>query len=467
MSKDDQNNALRQLPAVHTVLAWGEGRRLVGEFGLPLTSEAASLAIALLRREILDNPSSPKNYTADLVCRQMRSYLHSLTQPRLKRVVNATGIILHTNLGRSVLSERAREAILEAAAYYTNLEYDLREGKRGSRYDHVKELLLRLTGAEDALVVNNNAGAVLLVVNTLARGKEVVISRGEMVEIGGSFRIPEVLEMGGVTLREVGTTNRTHYSDYQKALTEQTGMILKVHASNYRIVGFTKSVSRKDLSLLAQKNGLPLVEDLGSGSLIDLSVYGLQNEDTVERTIKEGVDVVTFSGDKLLAGPQAGIIAGKKQYIERMKANPLTRALRIDKLTLAGLEAVLREHLRPDKVLASIPTYRMLQAKQEDLRKLAEKICLEAGPFKTGQSVTVIPSKSQMGGGSVPGQEIPSYAIAVSSEGLRPDQIDAQLRSLPVPVIGYIEKERYLLDMRTLLPGDEEIIKQALVEVLC
>ncbi|MCR4442102.1 MAG: L-seryl-tRNA(Sec) selenium transferase [Peptococcaceae bacterium] len=466
----DEKRLLRQLPAVHAVVDSEDGKALVEEYGHELVVEAANLVLDVWRNKLRQTAGVQPLPDLHKIQSDIREYLSVLNRPRLRRVVNATGIILHTNLGRAVLSQRAQEALSEAAARYTNLEYNLENGKRGSRYDHVEELLVRLTGAESAMVVNNNAGAVLLAVNTLAAGKEVIVSRGELVEIGGSFRIPEVLKLGGVTLREVGTTNRTHFSDYQKALNPQTGLILKVHTSNFRITGFTRSVERRELLELAVGNGIPLVEDLGSGSLLDLSPYGLKDETPVPRVIAEGVDLVTFSGDKLLGGPQAGIAAGKRKYIDQMKANQLARALRVDKFTLAALEATLREYLQPAKVWRNIPIYRMLAASQDELMRKAEEIIeetikgrdLTAGAF----ALQGIPTKSQMGGGSLPGQDIVSFGLALSSAEKSPAEIERFFRSYTVPIIGYLEQDRFILDMRTLLPGDEEIIKQAIKELV-
>jgi len=466
-----EKRLLRQLPAVHTVVDSDEGKALAEKYGRELVVEAVNLVLDLWRNKLRQpggDQSPPPGLPA--VLGETREYLEALNRPRLRKVVNATGIILHTNFGRAVLSQRAREALSEAAACYTNLEYNLQDGKRGSRHDHVAELLVRLTGAESAMVVNNNAGAVLLAVNTLAAGKEVIVSRGELVEIGGSFRIPEVLKMGGVTLREVGTTNRTHLSDYRQAINHDTGLILKVHTSNFRITGFTRSVDRRELRKLAAESGIPLVEDLGSGSLLDLSLYGLKDETPVPRVVAEGVDLVTFSGDKLLGGPQAGIVVGKRKYIELMKANQLARALRVDKCTLAALEATLREYLQPAGAWQNIPVYRMLAVSREELMRKAEEI-IEAtitGQGSNDRPFTVegIATTAQMGGGSLPGQDIVSFGLAIRSTVNSPAEIESFFRNYTVPIIGYLEQDRFILDMRTLLPGDEEIIKQAIGELV-
>lgn len=469
MSNPQLNAVLRQLPAVTAILQSEKGKTLVNRFGHELVAEACDIVLGLWRRKILDNPagfSGGELSSPEEIIDEIGDYLVSLTMPHLRRVINATGIILHTNLGRAVLCKRAQEALQETAAYYTNLEYNLQEGKRGTRYEHVEKLLVRLTGAESALVVNNNAAAFLLAVNTLAAGKKAIVSRGELIEIGGSFRIPEVLKMGGVLLAEVGTTNRTHLTDYQKAIDQETGVILKIHTSNYRITGFTKSVSREELVGLARDSGLPLLEDLGSGTIFDLSPYGLQGETPVYQTIVQGVDVVMFSGDKLLGGPQAGIIAGKKEFIQAMKANQLNRALRIDKFTLAALEATLREYLNPQQALKSIPLYRMLTIPVQELQERAERMVALLSLMQERMDAEVIPTRAQMGGGSLPGQEIPSRGLALRIRSKTAEEIDHFFRMLRVPIIGYIERDQFILDLRTLQPGDEEIIIRSINIIL-
>ncbi|MFZ5754087.1 MAG: L-seryl-tRNA(Sec) selenium transferase [Bacillota bacterium] len=466
MSNSRLNELLRQLPAVNTVLVSEKGRELSAFYGHDLVAEATGQVLGVWRQRIIAQAGEVEPPSLAFLLKEIESYLISFAMPRLRRVINATGIILHTNLGRAVLSKNAQTAVALAASCYSNLEYDLGKGERGTRYAHVEELLIRLTGAESALVVNNNAAAVLLAMNTLATGKEVVVSRGELVEIGGSFRIPEVLKQGGATLVEVGTTNRTHLYDYQKALNENTGLILKVHTSNYRIIGFTRSVSRHELQKLARANGIPLMEDLGSGSLLDLSAWGFTGEPPVPQVVAEGVDIVTFSGDKLLGGPQAGIIVGKKEYIDAMKANQLTRALRVDKFTLAALEATLREYLRPEEAVRNIPTYRMLAAPLEELREKVEKIMRSLTFIQDKIEVQALTTQSQMGGGSLPGQTIPSWGIGIKFKTITLEEAEKALRQLPVPVIGYIERDTYILDMRTLLPGDDEVVIRSIYEIV-
>jgi L-seryl-tRNA(Ser) seleniumtransferase len=352
------------------------------------------------------------------------------------------------------------------AGGYSNLEFDLERGERGLRYDHVRELLLVLTGAEEALVVNNNAAAVLLVLNTLAEGREAVVSRGELVEIGGEFRIPEVMEKSGVRLREVGTTNRTRLGDYEKALTDRTGLIMKVHTSNFRILGFTEEAEISDLVALGRRTGIPVMHDLGSGCLVDLQPYGLEREPTVRQSVAAGPDVVTFSGDKLLGGPQAGIILGRRDSLERIRKNPLNRALRIDKLTLAALEATLAAYLDPGRVLEDIPTLKALTEPPAEVRKRARRlVSLIRRSKPEGITVALRPGSAMAGGGSLPARDIPTWMVAVKRAGLSPSSLGERLRRLPLPVVARIADEEVLLDVRTLDEGDFRAIRDALLRV--
>ncbi len=377
-------------------------------------------------------------------------------QVQFRRVINATGVIVHTNLGRSLLPAETMDAIHEAGAHYSNLEFDLETGSRGSRYSLVEDLLCELTGAEAGLVVNNNAAAVLIVLETLAKGSEVIVSRGQLVEIGGSFRIPDVMRRSGATLVEVGATNRTHLHDYRTAISDETGLLLKVHCSNYRIIGFTKEVENKELVALGREQGIPVAEDLGSGCLVDLSCYGLMKEPTVQEVIASGVDVVTFSGDKLLGGPQAGIIVGKKTIIEKIKRNPLNRALRIDKFTLSGLESILRLYRDEQTALATIPTLAMISASIEVVDKRARRLLrLLRKDLKSHCTFSVIDAASRVGGGAMPEQNLPSRAVTVEPQHLAVNRLECALRSRDIPVIGRIEADRLLLDMRTV--GDDEV----------
>lgn len=378
-------------------------------------------------------------------------------QPNLKRVINGTGVVIHTNLGRSVLSPSTTDRLMQAGGYYSNLEFDLETGKRGSRYSLVEDLICYLTGAEAALVVNNNAAAVLICLDTLAKDREVIVSRGQLVEIGGSFRIPEVMAKSGARLIEVGATNRTHLDDYDRAISERTALLLRVHTSNFRIIGFTSEVSAEDMVTLAKENGLATMEDLGSGSLVDLSRFGFPKEPTVQEIVEAGVDVITFSGDKLLGGPQAGIIVGKREVIARIKKNPLNRALRIDKFTLSSLESVLREYLDLDKALKNVPTLAMLTIATVDLKKRAQRILRQLTRRLAGRCrVKIVPTLSRVGGGALPEVSIASWAIDLEPEAIRLNTFEKNLRHLPIPIIGRIVNDRFLLDVRTI--QDREIV---------
>lgn len=419
-----------------------------------------SIRAAVLAGELAALPSREEieSSIAALIARK--------TTPSLRRVINGTGIVLHTNLGRAKMSEQVAQAVANVAKGYSTLEYDLDKAKRGSRYTHVESLITKLTGAEAAMAVNNNAAAVMLILGTLCRDKEVVISRGELVEIGGSFRVPEIMEQSNSKLIEVGTTNKTHLADYQRAIKpELTSALLKVHTSNFKIVGFTKEVSIAELSELAKEHRIPLIHDIGSGSLISLEKYGILEEPTVMDSLAAGADVVSFSGDKLLGGPQAGIIVGKKQYIDAMKKNPLTRALRIDKLSLAALEATLRAYLDVDRLEQNIPTLGMLAIDQQALRAKACQLAEEISAMASGLDIEVVEEQGQVGGGSVPSQMIPSWAVAISSERLSPNQLEEQLRLSPIPLIGRISKDRYMLDVRTIECSDFAYIAKTLSSI--
>jgi L-seryl-tRNA(Ser) seleniumtransferase len=383
-------------------------------------------------------------------------------RPALRRVVNATGVVLHTNLGRSPLAPAVGDHIRQIGTAYSNLEYDLATGRRGSRYAPLVRLLTTLTGAEDALVVNNNAAAVLLCLETLAAGREVIVSRGELIEIGGAFRLPDVMVKSGAVLREVGTTNRTHLGDYAKAVSDETALLLKVHPSNYAIQGFTASVSAGELAQLGRERGVPVMEDLGSGNFIDWGPYGLPHEPTVPEVVASGVDLVTFSGDKLLGGPQAGIILGRAALVGRLKENPLTRVLRVDKFTVAGLEATLRLYLEPEHAIEAIPALRLLAAPAERLEARAHALADRLRALADrGLRVEVRKEVAQVGGGALPTASLPTWVVVLSAEGRSPNSLEEAFRTSPTPVIGRIREEAFLLDCRTLLEGDEDRIVEA------
>ena len=454
-------SVLRNLPQIDVVLRSPQMQAVPASESVK--ADLVRQEIDALRSEILAGTRTEVPALEE-ICAQAAALAKKTLLPHLRRVINATGISLHTNLGRACLSEQAAKAAADVARHYSNLEFDLEQGSRGSRYDCVEELLCKLTGAEAAMVVNNNAAAVLLILSAMASGGEVVISRGELVEIGGSFRVPEIMEQCGCILHEVGTTNKTHPSDYRRAIGENTRALLKVHTSNYRIVGFTESVSASELAALGREVNLPVIEDIGSGCLIDLNQLGIHDEPTVMQSIEAGVDIVSFSGDKLLGGPQAGIIVGRKKYLDILKHHPLTRAVRIDKLTLAALEATLRSYLNPRQALQDIPVLRMLGASQEDLKYRA--ICLCRQIKAAGFAAEVIPEQSQVGGGSVPCQTLPTFAVAVTPENLTVDQLDQALRSRDLPIVGRISHDRYVMDLRTLRDEEFEVIAAAMQEVM-
>lgn len=458
-----QSQWLKKIPSVTVLLEQQEFHGLLRK-----TSRNHLLAII---REVLDDRRdsilSGKEPALDLptLWKDIERKLTAKSRDHLCRVINGTGVIIHTNLGRSLLAPQALAQMEGIGRYYSNLEFDLREGRRGSRYSHVEDLLIELTGAEAALVVNNNAAAVLLALDTLAKGKEVVVSRGQLVEIGGSFRIPEVMSRSGALLREVGSTNKTHLRDYEAALTDQTALLLKVHTSNYRIVGFTLEVPLEDLVALGQKHNLPVMEDLGSGSFVDVSLFGMEKEPTIVEVVKAGADLVTFSGDKLLGGPQAGILVGRKEIVQALRANPLNRALRIDKLTLAALEATLKLYRNEEQALKDIPTLAQLTRPLPELKKRARGLCrlLNKNPMP-GFTLEIIPTLSQVGGGALPLSYLNSFALAFSSREEAISQVEKRFRAYLPPIIGRIEKDRFLLDVRTLQKEDFPFIARCLKE---
>jgi L-seryl-tRNA(Ser) seleniumtransferase len=464
--KERTQALLQRLPKIDGLMLFLERRGLLRRVPRDLLREACRSAVEDLRRRILAAEPGEEILLPGLdeVAAGVEKRVAGLQTPRLRKVVNATGVILHTNLGRAPLSREAVRRVTEVAGGYSNLEYDLARGERGLRYDHVRELLTGLTGAEEALVVNNNAAAVLLVLNTLAEGREAIVSRGELVEIGGEFRIPEVMEKSGVRLREVGTTNRTRLGDYERAVTEQTGLILKVHTSNFRIIGFTEEAGIADLVALGRRKGIPVMHDLGSGCLVDLSPYGLDREPTVGEIVAAGPDVVTFSGDKLLGGPQAGIILGRRDSLERIRRNPLNRALRIDKLTLAALEATLIAYLDPARALEDIRVLKVLTEPLAEVRKRARRLfALVRKSGVEGISLALREGTSMAGGGALPARGIPTWLVGVSCPGLSPAALGERLRELPLPVIVRIADEEVLLDARTLDEGDLPAVRDALL----
>ncbi len=461
--KEKVQELLRKLPAVDQVLKWPGISDALGLHPRKLVVRAIREILDERRRLILESDIiSEAEISSNKLEVDILERLKKLSEFTLIPVINATGIIVHTNLGRSLLAEEALDRIRLVSSSYSNLEYNLEAGQRGSRYVHAENILCELTGAEAALVVNNNAGAVLLVLNTLARGKEVIVSRGQLVEIGGAFRIPDVMERSGAKLRDVGCTNRTHLRDYEEAINENTALLMKVHNSNYMIVGFTREVPLAKLVELAHRHHLLAVEDLGSGSLIDLSEYGLRKEPTAQEAVESGVDVVTFSGDKLLGGPQAGIILGKKDLVARFKKNPLTRALRIDKLTLAALEATLRLYRDFETATRRIPTLRMITTPVRELDERAHRLKELLNEVASAKfHFAVEDSFSQVGGGALPGQNIPTKVVSVVSTGYSAARIEKAMRFFDPPIIGRIEHDKYLLDVRTMQDKDFPVVREA------
>ncbi len=451
---------LRTLPGVDALVIRVESHPALGGISRRRLTEAAREVLAGERRRVLEGAAAAAS--ADALADRVIACLSERGAFSLARVVNATGVVLHTNLGRAILSSRARERLEVVAAGYSNLEMDVARKERGSRYAHLDGLLQRLTGAEASLVVNNCASAVLLALESLARGKEVVVSRGELIEIGGEFRIPDIMRRSGATLREVGTTNRTHLKDYAQAIGPETGLLLKVHTSNYRVVGFTAAVGSRELAELGRERGVPVMEDLGSGCLVDLRRYGFPYEPTVREVVASGVDLVSFSGDKLLGGPQAGILVGKADLVGRLAKNPLNRALRIDKFTVAALEATLYAY-EAGEALETIPTLRMLIETAASIRRRARGFLRRLSPdTHTRLGVALVDATSQVGGGALPTVELPTVAVTLGTTEQPAQALDERLRVGHPPVLGRLLDDRLLLDFRTILPADLPALASAL-----
>lgn len=454
---------LKKIPKVDKVLEWQGVKTMLADHPRDIVLMAVRTALENLRTDILRQDTTEDCWGESAVTRRIDFELAAIGTKSLKRVINGTGVVLHTNLGRAPLADGTKSHLDAIAFSYSNLEYELDRGERGSRYTHVEKLLCKLTGAEAALVVNNNAAAVLLALSSLAIGREVIVSRGELVEIGGSFRIPDVMKLSGALLREVGTTNRTHARDYQTAVTPDTGLLLKVHCSNFAQVGFVAEVPVDKLVCLGKELSLPVMMDAGSGSLINLEAELNWQEPSVQELVKTGVDVVTFSGDKLLGGPQAGIIIGREDFILPMKKHPLLRALRIDKLTLAALESTL--HLYQDKrrALQEIPVLRMLTEQLPELTVRTKKLVRNLRQAITQEiKLTLLPGSSQVGGGALPLVELPTVLVAITVAGMSPQDIESRLRNFRTPVIGRITKGNYTLDPRTIMNADTSDLAAAL-----
>ena len=471
MEPEVRQRYLRTLPAVDELLRQAQVQPLLKIHSRPLVVESIRKVLEEKRQAIFqsrdDQEAAAVTLTPEQWAAAIEEELAASFRPSLRPVINATGVVLHTNLGRAPLCEDALRNLMEIAGGYSNLEFNLKTGERGSRYEHVEEILCRISGAESALVVNNNAGAVFLTLNSLAEGKEVIVSRGQLVEIGGSFRIPDVMRKSGARLVEVGTTNRTHLRDYEQAISGDTALLLKVHTSNFRILGFTAEVPIKDLVALGQAKGVPMMEDLGSGCFLDLSRYGMESEPTVQEAVQAGVEVVTFSGDKLLGGPQAGIILGQKRALDLLKKNPLNRALRIDKLTLAGLESTLRAYLDPDQALKNLPALSMLTCPLKELEGRAKQLRRKLIKVVSSScQITLREESSQVGGGALPLQALPTRVLALRPLRISAAVLEERLRKGDTPVIPRVKEEEVLLDLRTVAGEEEEPLLEAVRRAL-
>lgn len=454
----NKKELFKMLPSVDEVLSQKEIEELIKKYPRSIVLESIREVIDINRKTIVaiktEEEAEKFSLTMEKVIEETEKKARDNYALSLKKVINGTGTVLHTNLGRSLISEKIKDEIWTAASRYSNLEYDLEKGERGSRYVHLTDMIKRLTGAEDVLVVNNNAAAVMLVLSTMAKGGEAIVSRGELVEVGGSFRIPSVMALSGADLVEIGATNKTHLKDYEEAITENTRALMKVHTSNYRIMGFTESISVAELVELGKKYDLPVIEDLGSGVFIDLSKYGLEYEPTVLDSIHRGADIVTFSGDKMLGGAQAGIIVGKKKYISAMKKNQLTRALRVDKLTICALEATLRMYLDEEEAVKNIPTLNMITMPMEELERKANLLYAEIEKLNLDADVHIEECLSQVGGGSMPLETMKSRGIAITPNNMNVSTLERKLRLSDSHIIARVYDNKYVLDVRTIFEDE-------------
>ncbi len=444
------------IPSMDVLLSEARAIRMSDRLSRGEVKMALQEIIAEVRSAILSGSIAPSSDLSDEILDRLEARVGSGRISTLRRVVNATGVIIHTNLGRSLLSRRAIDAMLAVSRGYCTLEYDLDEGRRGSRHIHCEKLIKRITGAEAALVVNNNASAVTLILNTFSNGKEAIVSRGELVEIGGSFRMPDIMSKSGARMVEVGTTNKTRLSDYRDAVTEDTGIIAKVHRSNFKITGFVDETSLEELASLCRDVSVPLLYDQGSGLVMALDEYGV-DEETVRESLGKGASIVCFSGDKMLGGPQAGIISGEKRYLDEVRSNPLTRTYRVDKFTLAALEATLKLYLEPANALSEIPVLRMLSAPRQELEKRGEAI-LKRLNQPSDARIALREVTSEVGGGSLPSTEIPSMALVIEQTDRSANDLERMAREWSPPIIGRIRKGSFILDLRTVVPEDDTTI---------
>ena len=463
----NKNILYRNIPKVDVLLENPQIVKLIEKYHRDVIVDIIREEINKLRTFIKENDdiSLIEEKTSQLVENITKS-TEKIYSYNLRKVINGSGTILHTNLGRAIISKKHANYLSEVVTNYSNLEYNLEEGKRGERYSHFEKLICKITGAEAAMAVNNNAAAVMLVLSSMAKEKEVIVSRGELVEIGGKFRIPDVMKSSNAHLVEVGTTNKTHLEDYEDAISENTGAFLKVHTSNFKILGFTESVSIEELCKLGREKDIPVIEDIGSGVLIDLSEYGLEYEPTVQDSIKAGVDVVSFSGDKLLGGPQAGIIVGKKKYIDKMKKNPLTRAFRIDKFTATILEMIFHEYLNEEDAIKNIPVLSLITKDLKEIEKNTNDLFNKIEKLKDVADINVEDTLSQIGGGSLPAERIKSKSVTIMPKNISTQSLEAKLRAGKNPVVGRISEEKLILDMRTVLEDEIDILAQKLIDIL-
>jgi L-seryl-tRNA(Ser) seleniumtransferase len=463
VSTDEKKDLFQKIPSVDRLLNSPFLSEILPNYPRSLVLKAVHQVLEGIRSAIKSGHGFEEPLGLDRVSHLVTEKLAILNQPSLKPLINATGVVVHTNLGRSILPERVLAKFKPLAGGYSNLEYDLQRGERGSRYSHVEGILKELTGAEAGTVVNNNAAAVLVALDTLARGREVVVSRGQLVEIGGSFRIPEVMKRGGARMVEVGTTNKTHLRDYEEAIGPDTALLLKVHKSNYHLIGFTEDVDTVELVTLAHRHNIAVMEDLGSGCFVDFSKYGLVKEPTVQEVLGQGVDLVTFSGDKLLGGPQAGILLGRKHLVEAIRKNQLSRALRIDKLTLLALEETLRIYREESTAVKEIPTLQMILAPYAQLKNKARRLRRMVGKLDTQNfSLQLADGTSKVGGGALPLLVIPTCLVALVPGRLSANTMEQKLRDYDPPVISRVEKDQVLLDVRTVQESELKTVARAI-----
>lgn len=463
----DKNILYRSIPKVDVLLEDKKIISLIEKYHRDVVVDVIREEIEKIREEIKTNNDF------DFINKRINNLVESISKSvektysyNIRKVINGTGTILHTNLGRSIISKKHANYLSDIVTSYSNLEYNLEDGKRGERYSHFEKLICKITGAESAMAVNNNAAAVMLVLSSIAKEKEVIVSRGELVEVGGKFRIPDVMESSNAHLVEIGTTNKTHLEDYENAINENTGALLKVHTSNFKILGFTESVSIKEICDLGKEKNIPVIEDIGSGVLVDLSKYGLEYEPTVQDSIKAGVDIVSFSGDKLLGGPQAGIIVGKKKYIDKMKKNPLTRAFRIDKFTATILEMIFKEYLNEEDAIKNIPTLSLITRDLKEIEKNANALYEKLDILKGVAIINVEDTLSQIGGGSLPMERLNSKCVSITPKNISTASLEEKLRLNENPVVGRISDNKLIIDMRTILDDEIDILSKKLINIL-